>query len=271
MNSWNANAAVISNWIMAGGLLAKLMVALLILLVGWIVIRIAKKMIVAALAKSTLDELLHPFILNTVRVVLWILLLLTILSWMGVPITAFLTALGAAGVAIALALRDSLSNFAGGIIILFSKPFKKGDHIEDLQVSGKVEKIDLLYTTISTFDKRIITMPNGKLANATVINYSKEPVRRVDFAFTASYDAKTSLVKEILRSAANSHPLAQKDPEPFVAVSGHGDHAINYVLRVWCNQEDYWVLYHDLLEQVKEDLDQAGVNIPYPQLDVHMV
>ena len=271
MTSDNFGSTAIMAWILAGGLLAKLVVAVLILLAGWIIIRVAKRMIRKALAKSTLDELLHPFIFNTVRIVLWILLLLTILSWLGVPITAFITALGAAGVAIALALKDSLSNFAGGIIILFSKPFKKGDYIEDLEVSGLVEKIDLLYTTITTFDKKTITMPNGKLANATVINYSKEPVRRVDFTFTASYEANTAHVKEILREVAISHPLALKNPEPFVAVSGHGDNAINYVLRVWSNQEDYWVLYHDLLEQVKNALEQAGVNIPYPQLDVHMV
>ncbi|NCA78231.1 MAG: mechanosensitive ion channel, partial [Alphaproteobacteria bacterium] len=130
MTSDNFGSTAIMAWILAGGLLAKLVVAVLILLAGWIIIRVAKRMIRKALAKSTLDELLHPFIFNTVRIVLWILLLLTILSWLGVPITAFITALGAAGVAIALALKDSLSNFAGGIIILFSKPFKKGDYIE---------------------------------------------------------------------------------------------------------------------------------------------
>jgi len=194
--------------------------ALGIVFIGYIIISILCKIIWKALEKSKLDEVLHTFIINCIKVVLWILVAITAMSYLGIPIPAFITAIGAAGVAVALALKDSLSNFAGGILIIFSKPFNKGDFIEDYQTSGQVEKIDLLYTTLLTFDNKTITIPNGKLANSTIVNYSRADTRRVDCTFAISFQDDIEKVKDLLQAVAESNPIILREPEYMIGVAG---------------------------------------------------
>lgn len=245
-------------------------VGLVFILAGYIIIRIFCKITRKVLMRSKLDEALHTFVINCIKVILWILILITSLNYFGIPPTAFLTVLGAAGVAIALALKDSLSNFAGGLLIIFTKPFNKGDFIEDYQTSGQVEKIDLLYTTLLTFDNKTITIPNGKLANSTIVNYSRAENRRVDCTFAVSYQDDIEKVKDLLDAVADSCPMVLKEPEKIVGVSGHKEGRLLIDLRVWCKNSDYMDVKYFLEEQVKLAFDEAGVMVPLPQLDVHV-
>lgn len=243
-------------------------IALGIILAGYIVIRIICSIVRKGLVKSKLDEALHSFIINCIRIVLWIIAIITAMDYMGAPISAFLTALGAAGVAVALALKDSLGNFAGGILIILSKPFKKGDYIEDYQTAGQVEKIDLLYTTLVTFDNKVITVPNGRLANSTIVNYTKSDTRRVDCTFTVTYMDDIMKVKEILQAVAESNPLIFAEPAPLIGVAGQGEGRIEVDLKVWCKTDDYQDVEYYLQEQVKIAFDEADIRMAYPQMEV---
>ncbi len=254
----------------AASILIKVGMTILILFIGYLMICVLAGILKRGLKKTKMDEVLHTFFLNCLKMILWIVILITALSYLGISPMSLLTVLGAAGVAVALALKDSLSNFAGGILIIISKPFSKGDLIEDMQISGKVEEIDLLYTTLITFDNKVITVPNGKLANSTIINYSRERKRRVDCRFSVSYDTEIELVKEILETVAAANPKALREPEPSIGVASLNERAVEFDLRVWCMTEDYWEVYYSLQEQVKLAFDVHHISIPYPQMDVHI-
>ncbi|MHC1721615.1 MAG: mechanosensitive ion channel family protein [Aminipila sp.] len=243
--------------------------ALIVLAIGFILIKITLGIIRRALNKTTLDSSLHTFIGNSIKVILWVILLVTILGVMGIPTSTFIAVLGAGGAAIALALKDSLGNIAGGIIILVTKPFKRGDYIDIIEVAGIVEEIDLLYTILKTFDNKVVNVPNGKITNAVMVNYSSEATRRVDCQFGIGFEDDISKAKELLLAVAESNPEIFKEPEPFVGVSGRGDNSVNIDLRVWCNTEEYWNVKYFLEENVNLAFDEAGISVPYPQLQVH--
>lgn len=245
-------------------------IAIAIVMVGYIIIKVVCSILKKILSKSKLDEVIHTFVINCSRVVLWVIVLVTALNYLGIPPGALLTVVGTAGVAVALALKDSLGNFAGGILIIVTKPFGKGDYIEDYQTAGRVEKIDLLYTTLITFDNKMITIPNGKLANSTVVNYSRAENRRVDCNFEIGYGDDIIQAKEILKEVAESNPIILTDREIVIGVSGHNDSSIAIDLKVWCKTEEYWTVKYFLEEQVKRSFDEAGISIPYPQIDVHL-
>jgi len=241
-----------------------------IILAGYIIINILCRIIRKALDKSKLDEVLHTFIINCIKIILWIMVLITSLSYAGIPISAFVTALGAAGIAVALALKDSLGNFAGGILIILSKPFKKGDYIEDYQTAGQVEKIDLLYTTLMTFDNKVITIPNGKLANSTIVNYTRSEIRRVDCSFSVTYQEDIMKVKDILQAVAESNPIIFNEPVPQIGVARQSEGKIELDLKVWCNTQDYLDVKYYLEEQVKLAFDEANIKMAYPQMEVQL-
>jgi len=251
-------------------LLTRAGLALVIVLAGYIAIKILCSIVRKALQKSSLDEALHAFIVNCIRIVLWIMVAITALSYIGIQTSAFLTALGAAGVAVALALKDSLGNFAGGILIIISKPFKRGDYIEDYQTAGLVEKIDLLYTTLLTFDNKVITVPNGKLANSTIVNYSSMENRRVDCTFSISYQDDIAKAKDVLLAVVESNPHIFSEPTPIIGVSAQNDWSIDIDLKVWCSTKDFWDVKYYLQEQVKYAFDEADITIPFPQMEVRL-
>lgn len=251
-------------------LLIRLGITALIIFVGYVLMKVILRIMKKALEHSKTDPVLYAFFLNSARVIMWITILLTALNYLGIPPTAFLTVVGAAGVAVALALKDSLGNFAGGILIIITKPFSRGDFIEDLQISGKVQEIDLLYTTLTTFDNKIITVPNGKLANSTIINYTRAENRRVDCTFTIGYESDIAQVKDILLTVAEEDDRIFKEPGPIVGVASHEDNAIAMDFKVWCKTEDYWDVFYFIQEQVKLAFDVAEINIPFPQMDVHI-
>ncbi|WP_315118939.1 mechanosensitive ion channel domain-containing protein [uncultured Clostridium sp.] len=248
----------------------KIIELLVVLFIGSWIIRVFLNIIDKALKKSKIDISLHSFIKSIVNISLRIILFLTIASMLGVPITTFLAVLSAAGLAVGLALKDSLTNFAGGILLLIFRPFSVGDYIETQGYSGTVNDIQLLYTYMNTADNKKIIIPNGELANGKIINYSSEEHRRVDLKFGISYHDDILKAKSILKEVINSNPLIFKDPEPFVAVGEYGDRSINLIIKVWCNNSDYWNIYHYLQEEVKLAFDREGITIPFPQMDVHM-
>ena len=252
------------------GALFQIGIAIIILIIGAIIIKSIMKFCKKALLRSKIDMALHTFFLNTIKIILWIIVLLSALDYLGIPPTTFLTMIGAAGVAIALALQNSLSNFAGGVLIMITKPFAKGDYIEDLTVAGMIDKIDLLYTTILTPDNKLISIPNGKLANSTIVNYSRESNRRVDINIGVDYSSDLNKVKDIMLALAETDNRVLQEPKPFVGVTSYGDSSINMVLRVWCNTADFWDLFFDLQFRLKPAFDEADISIPYPQMDVHM-
>lgn len=251
-------------------ILIKIGLAALIVLAGYIVIKIICHIVKKAMIKSAADDALIPFAQNSTKIVLWIITLVTALNFLGIPPTAFLTAIGAAGVAIALALRDSLGNFAGGILIILTKPFSKGDYIEDYQTEGLVDKIDLLYTTLKTFDNKTITIPNGKLANSTIVNYTRAEKRRVDCTFGIGYHDDIHKAKDVLLAVAESNELIFSDPAPVVGVANHSDSKISLDLKVWCKTDDFWDVKYFLEETVKLAFDEANLSIPFPQMDIHI-
>ena len=178
--------------------------------------------------------------------------------------------LGAAGAAIALALRDSLANIAGGMMIIITQPFSKDDFIDIGDVSGKVESIDLFLTTLKTYDNKTITIPNGLINTSVLVNHSKEEKRRVDCTFGIGYGDDIAAAKEILRNVCDANPDIFKEPAPMIGVANHGGSAIMLDLKAWCATDDYWDVKYFLEENVKLAFDEHGINIPYPQVDVHL-
>lgn len=248
----------------------KLLAAIVTLIVGWRIVKFIKKWIATTPKLDKIDTSLRTFLNSFSSIVLYAVLIITVAMILGIPATSFITILASCGVAIGLALQGSLSNFAGGIMILLFKPFKVGDYIEASGESGTVVEISVVYTVILTTDNKRITIPNGTLTNSVIENYSAEEFRRVDLTFTTAYNSDNNKVKSVIMDVVTSHPLALKEPEPFVRMSAHGESAVVYTVRVWCKNENYWDVNFDILENVKEAFDKNGIEIPYPQMDVHI-
>ncbi len=254
----------------AGSWGIKLLVAIILLIVGIKLIKALTKWISKSQKLNKLDTSLRSFLGSFAKIALYIVLFITVAMILGVPATSFITILASGGVAIGLAVQGSLSNFAGGIMILIFKPFKVGDYIEAGGESGTVEEISVVYTVLLTVDNKRITVPNGTLTNSVIENYSAEELRRVDLKFSTAYDADIEKVKRILTEVAESHPKALKSPAPFVRLCEHSDSALTYTVRIWCKNEDYWDVNFDILESVKTAFDKNNIEIPYPQMDVHI-
>ena len=248
----------------------KLLGAIIVLVVGLYVIKLVKKFIRTSKRMDKMDKGLRTFLVSFSSVVLSIVLVITVAAILGVPATSFLTILASCGLAVGLALQGSLSNFAGGVLILLFKPFKVGDFIDAGGKLGTVTEINVVYTVLTTLDNKRVTIPNGSITNAVVENYSAEDLRRVDLVFTASYTNDLNKVKSIISDVIAKHPLALQDPAPFVRMSKHAENALEYTVRIWCKNADYWDVYFDVIEQVKQAFDANDISIPFPQLDVHV-
>ena len=213
---------------------------------------------------------LRSFLASTANILLYFVLIITVASTLGIPATSFITILASCGVAIGLALQGALSNFAGGLMLLLFKPFKVGDFIEVSGESGTVTEVTVVYTVILTTDNKRITIPNGTLTNSVIKNYSAEELRRVDLTFNTSYDCNIDKVKDIITQVIEAHPMTLSEPEPLVRLSAHSDSSLTYTVRAWCKSENYWDVNFDLTEQVKKAFDNNNIQIPYPQVDVHL-
>ncbi len=253
-----------------GGSLAKAMTVIVVVVIGLILIKVLLNILKKALSHSKLDEVLHKFILNCTKVLLLIFLVMVVLSVLGISMAPFVTVLGTCGAAVALALKDSLSNFAGGILIIINKPFSRGDYIEVGGVSGKVQEIDLMSSKLVTLDNKVITIPNGLLSTDTVINYSEQTTRRVDCVFGVGYDSDIPQVKAIIAKVIEESNYFISEPAPVIGVKELGDNAVLIEVLAWCANSDYNTARYYIQEHVKAELDKVGVDIPFPQLTVHM-
>ncbi len=242
-----------------------------LLILGYILIKLILRFEKKMLEKSKLDESMYLFILRATKIALWVVLIIAISPNFGVNPASLVTVLGAGGAAIALALKDSLGNVAGGILILINKPFVKGDTIELGEVTGVVDEIDLMTTRLHTFDNKIVTVPNGTITTSILINYSKEDVRRVDCSFHISYDADIAKAKEILYNLTLTNEMVIRDEEPVIGVAEQGDSGIFLDLKVWCSTADYFDVKYYLEENVKLAFDEAGISIPYNTMDVRII
>jgi small conductance mechanosensitive channel len=184
--------------------------------------------------------------------------------------TSFIAVLGSAGLAVGLALQGSLSNFAGGVLILVLKPYKVGDYIEAAGYAGTVQEIQMFYTILQSPDNKKIIVPNSNMSNSGTVNFSANATRRVDLVFGVGYDDDVEKVKSILWDVANEDPLVLDDPAPLIVLGQHDASSINFFYRVWCNASDYWAVYFSTMEKVKLAFDKHQVGIPYPQMDVHL-
>jgi small conductance mechanosensitive channel len=185
--------------------------------------------------------------------------------------TSIITILGTAGLAIGLALKDSLSNVAGGFIILFSKPLKKGDSISFDGTEGIVEEVGILYTSLRTYDNAVVHIPNGKISDGKIINYTEKETRRVDLEYSVGYNCDIDKVRNVIENILNKHESILKDPKPDILVARHDESAIVIFVRPWVKTEDYWNVKFSLNEQIKKEFDKNNIEIPYPQLDIHNV
>lgn len=245
-----------------------LLLAIVILVVGLMLIKWVEKLIKKILLKSRIDPTAHKLIIQIASISLKVLVFLMTASQLGIDTASLVTLLGAVGLAVSLAVKDSLGNLAGGFLVLFSKPFVKGDFIETNSVSGTVHNITLFYTTLKTPDNKKIFIPNGEISTAKIINYSAEETRRLDLIYSIGYNDDILQAKQILREITEGTPLALKEPAPEFLVAEHGSSAVNLAVRIWVKTEDYWTLNFYMNEQVKLAFDKAGITIPYNQLDV---
>lgn len=246
----------------------KLVIGLLILSIGFKIIKKIVNHVMTVLGKRDVDLTLRRFLKSLLLSVLKVAVIIVVLEYWGMSLSSFAAVIASAGVAIGLALQGSLSNFAGGFIILLIRPFKVGDYIEAAGHGGTVEQIGLFYTQLATPDNKQILIPNGSVSNDSLINYSAKNTRRVDLVFSVGYEDDILHVRRVLKEIVNKHKLIVNEPEPFIGVVEHGDNAIKFAIRAWCKTEDYWTIYLDLLEAVKIRFDEEGITIPYPKMDL---
>ena len=218
-----------------------------------------------------IERSLHTFIKSSARILLWFVTIIILLSYLGVDPTSLIAILSVAGLAVSLAIQGTLSNLAGGMMVLTSKPFKVGDYIQAGGVEGTVADIGLVYTQMKTFDNKLIFVPNGEISKEKIINYTSQEQRRVDLTFSVSYDESPERVKDLMRAAIARHDKVSPMPEPFVRMTKINDSSVDYTLRVWCSTADYWPTYYDLLEGLWDDFAAAGVDLTYNHLNVHLV
>ena len=240
------------------------------ILIGLIVIKLILSFTRRALKRSSLDVVLYTFIINAIKAVSAIILVTMCLGILGVQMSTIVAVLGAAGAAIALALKDSLANIAGGVMIIVTKPFSRDDYIYIGTVSGKVKDIDLFLTTLRTYDNKTITVPNGLVNTSILVNHRKEDIRRVDCKFGISYESDITLAKQLLREICESSDMILNEPKATIGVSRHDDSSVIMDMFAWCRTEDYWTVKYFLEEEVKRVFDENGIEIPYPHMDVKL-
>lgn len=251
-----------------------LVIRVLILLVLFIIWPKLLGMILTAykktLEKKNVDPLLESFTVSLLKTIAYIALFFIVVSIIGVKATSLVTVLGTAGIAVGLALQGSLSNLAGGVLILFFKQFSKGDYISNNGgIEGTVDQIHILYTTLITVDNKVIVVPNGQLANNAIINYSRKPERRLDMVFTVSYDTPVEKTKELLKQIAENHPAVLKNKAMTIRMAKQSASSLDYNFRVWVKSSDYWDTLYDFNEEVKRVFDENGVEIPYQKIDIY--
>jgi small conductance mechanosensitive channel len=260
---------------LAKGLVAayglKVIAAIVIFIVGKWLSGVLSRAVGRAMARAKTDEILVKFVRNIVYAGLLAFVILAAIAQLGIQTTSFIAVIGAAGLAVGLALQGSLSNFAAGVMLIIFRPFKVGDFIEAAGTSGVVEEIMIFSTKMKSPDNKQLYVPNGGIISGTIVNYSAKDQRRVDLVFGCGYGDDIKQAKALLEEIVTGNPLVLGDPAPTIGVLELGDNSVNFAVRPWVNTADYWDAYFQITEAVKERFDAAGLSIPFPQQDVHLV
>ena len=267
--SWFDSA---TNWLTTIGLsfCVSLLGALAFLFIGFWVSKLIVKALRKMMVRKNSDPGLISFVTSLANIALKIMIIISVMGMVGIQMTSFIAVLGAAGIAVGMALQGTLSNFASGVMILIFKPYKVDDYIEANGVAGVVKEIQIFNTIITTVDNKTIIVPNGSLATNTLTNYSKQPIRRVDWTVGVSYGTDFNVAKESIMRILNADSRVLKDPEIFVSISSLSDSSVDIVVRVWVNSPDYWDVYFDFYNTVYAKFNEEGISFPFPQMDVHI-
>ena len=249
----------------------KVLAAIAIFIIGRWIAKAVRGGVRRMMNKGDVDPIVIGFVSSITYIALLAFVVIAALGQLGIQTTSFIAILGAAGLAVGLALQGSLSNFAAGFLMIIFRPFKVGDFIEGAGVAGVVEAIHIFTTTLKTGDNKIIIIPNAKLSGDNITNYSAQETRRVDMTVGVAYDADLSVVRDVLNDIISKEERAMKDPAPLVAVAELADNSVNFVVRVWTKTGDYWGVKFDMTETIKNRFDAEGIGIPFPQRDIHIV
>ena len=266
--TFNAVLTAVINWATTAGL--RLLIGLIVLFISFRIINLIARRIERAGERGKLDKTLARVFSYVFRIALKLTVAVCIVGYVGIDTSGLAALVTSLGVCIGLAVNGALSNLAGGVLIIMTRPFRVDDFIEAQGYSGTVEDIHITYTVLRTPDNKTVYLPNGGLSAATVVNYSRKDTRRVDITFSISYSADFEAAKALVAEICAAHELVLSDPAPMVRVSAHGASSIDLVTRVWVKSADYWTVNFDLLERVKAAFDERGIEIPFPQMDVHV-
>jgi small conductance mechanosensitive channel len=248
----------------------KLIAAIVVWIIGGWVIKILLNALDRIMAKAETDASLKPFLRSMAAILLKVMLVISVLGMLGIQMTSFIAILGAAGLAVGMALSGTLQNFAGGVMILIFKPFKVGDVIEAQGFIGSVSEIQIFNTILKTPDNKTIIIPNGGLATSSMVNYSTEERRRVDWTVGVGYGDDLGKARKVIQELCDADARILKDPAAFIAVSELADSSVNFTVRAWVNAADYWGVFFEMNEKIYNTFNSEGLNIPYPQMDVHV-
>ena len=263
-NLWNQLSELMSSFGIS------LFIALFILVIGRQVVKILIKVISSALERSNTEDTVRIFVTNLLNTLLMIVVFIAAINQLGIQTTSIIAVLGAAGLAIGLALQGSLSNFAAGILIVIYRPYKVGDYIQADNHLGTVDDIQIFSTVLKTPDNKLVIVPNGSIMNGSIVNFSNQDKRRVDIIASCSYEDDIDKVKSVLADILSKDDRILSEPKPRIAVSELADSSVNFIVRPWVKNSDYIDVYYSLLEEIKKRFDQEGISIPYPQSDVHI-
>lgn len=260
------------NWLTTNGLsfCVSLMGALAFLFIGFWVSKLIVKALRKMMARKNADPGLISFVSSLVNIALKIMIIISVMGMVGIQMTSFIAVLGAAGIAIGMALQGTLSNFASGVMILIFRPYKVDDYVEAQGVTGFVKEIQIFNTIITTVDNKTTIVPNSVLATNTLTNYSKQPTRRVDWEVGVSYGTDFNVAKDVIMRILDADERVLKDPAVFVSITGLGDSSVNIVVRAWVNSQDYWGVFFDFYNKVYSTFNEEGIEFPFPQVDVHL-
>ncbi len=244
--------------------------AVLILVIGFTVSNFIGKMVIKALKAKGVDPSIHTFIKTCITLILKFAFILSAISTLGINVSSFLAAIGAAGITAGIGLQSSVSQLASGVQILINHPFKSGDFVELGTVSGKVHEIKLMYTVFVTADNKQVIVPNSTITSGNIINYNANNRRRLDLVYSVAYDQDIETVRSAILNTVLKNNLILTDPKPIVSIKEHGPSSINFACLIWCKSDDYWDVFYYMQEQVKLEFDKQGITIPYNQIDVHI-
>lgn len=267
--TWDSIFNSVIDWCKTKGL--QFLIALVILIVCLILINLLARAIRNRLRKTKKTEMVANVIYKTIRVVLKVLVLFIFLGYIGIDMAGVSSIIASGAVAIGLAIQGSLSNIAGWIILIVTRPFRIGDYIIAQGESGTVEEINLFYTHLKTPDNKVVFIPNGTLSNGVITNVSSKDLRRLDEVFSISYNDDSEKAIKLIKEYVSNHELILKEPEPFVKVSNFADSSVDITMRVWLKKEDYWDVHFEVIDKVKKIFDENNITIPYNQLDVNIV